>query len=149
MAGKPSTFTGSPEVFRIADEKQGKDVTLEPFYKMHGKRHYVVYWDRFTPEQWQAKEAEYQAQIEPAEAAGSPHHRLVNPGEEQNERDHKLQGENTDSGDFNERKWRHATDGGWFSWELKVLPDQAQELRVTYWGSDGGNRIFDILIDGT
>ena len=72
----------------------------------------------------------------------------VNPGEEQNERDHKLQGERTAAGDFGGRKWRHATDGGWFSWELKVLPDQPQELWVTYWGSDGGNRVFDILVDG-
>jgi hypothetical protein len=30
-----------------------------------------------------------------------------------------------------------------------VLPDQPQELHVTYWGSDGGNRVFDVLIDGT
>ena len=28
-----------------------------------------------------------------------------------------------------------------------MLPDQPQELRVTYWGSDGG-RVFDILVDG-
>jgi hypothetical protein len=29
-----------------------------------------------------------------------------------------------------------------------VLPDQAQELQVTYWGSDAGNRIFDVVVDG-
>ena len=59
-----------------------------------------------------------------------------------------MHGEQTAAGDFGDRKWRHATDGGWFSWQLKVLPDQPQELWVTYWGSDGGNRIFDILVDG-
>ena len=72
----------------------------------------------------------------------------VNPGFDQQERDHKLAGERTDAGDFNERKWRHAPDG-WFSWEMKVLPEEPQELRVTYWGSDGGTRTFDILVDGT
>jgi hypothetical protein len=30
---------------------------------------------------------------------------------------------------------------------MKVLPDQAQELSVTYWGSDGGDRLFDVLVD--
>jgi len=56
-------------------------------------------------------------------------------------------GEQTGAGDFGDRKWRHATDGGWFSWRLKVLPNQPQELWVTYWGSDGGNRVFDILVE--
>ena len=53
-----------------------------------------------------------------------------------------------ETGEFNDRRWRHATDGGWFSYTLKVLPDQPQELLVIYWGSDAGGREFDILIDG-
>lgn len=69
-------------------------------------------------------------------------------GNPQNERDHNLQGEKTAAGDFSDRKWRHATDGGWFSYDVKVLPDQPLELAATYWGSDGGNRVFDILVDG-
>jgi hypothetical protein len=28
-------------------------VTLLPFYKIYGDRHYEVYWDQFTPQQWQ------------------------------------------------------------------------------------------------
>jgi uncharacterized protein len=73
---------------------------------------------------------------------------FVLPDNPQNERDHNLQGERTGAGDFGDHKWRHATDGGWFSWDVKVQPDAAQELSVTYWGSDGGNRVFDLLIDG-
>ena len=53
-----------------------------------------------------------------------------------------------ETGEFSNHRWRHATDGGWFSYNLKVLPDQPQELLVTYWGSDAGGREFDILIDG-
>jgi hypothetical protein len=73
---------------------------------------------------------------------------FVVPDGEQSERDHNMKGERTEHGDLGDRKWRHATDGGWFSWQLKVQPDQSQELAVTYWGSDGGNRIFDVLVDG-
>jgi hypothetical protein len=73
---------------------------------------------------------------------------LVNPGEEQNERDHKLQGDKTATGDFQDKKWRDARDGGWFRYTVKVLPGQPQELRVTYWGSDLGPRTFDVLVDG-
>ena len=46
------------------------------------------------------------------------------------------------------RAARHAVDGGWFSYELKVHADTPQDLVCTYWGSDGGNRVFDILVDG-
>ena len=69
----------------------------------------------------------------------------VLPGNEPNEREHGVRGERTATG---ENRWRHAVDGGWFSWELKVLPDQPQELRVKYWGGDNGGREFDLLVDG-
>ena len=58
-----------------------------------------------------------------------------------------MKGEKTNAGDFGNKKYRHAPDG-WFAWELKVLPDQPQELWVTYWGNDVGAREFDILVDG-
>ncbi len=91
---------------------------------MHGARPYVVYWDRFTPEQWQQQEQAYQA--EQARQREIAQHTVdsVNPGAQQSETDHKLQGDKTSSGDFSDRKFRHAVDG-WFSYELKVLPDRA------------------------
>ena len=148
LAGQASSFAGSSGIFRIAGDLDDGGVRLEPFYKLHGNRHYVVYWDAFTPAQWQAKEAEYKIELARQKELESRTVDRVNPGQEQNERDHNVQGEQTGAGDFSGRKWRHATDGGWFSWKLKVLPEPPQELRVTYWGSDGGNRVFDILIDG-
>ena len=148
VAGKPSIFTGSPEVFRIPGQEEGPSITLEPFYKMHGDRHYVVYWDVFTPQQWQEKEQAYKAELIRENQLQARTVDQVRPGDRQNERDHNLQGEKTASGDFSDRRWRHATDGGWFSYDVKVLPDQQQELSVTYWGGDSGNRVFDILVDG-
>ncbi|MCY2991545.1 MAG: glycoside hydrolase family 127 protein, partial [Planctomycetota bacterium] len=145
VADQPSTFTGPAEIFRMAGEKDGRGVTLEPFYKMHGNRHYVVYWDTFTQAQWQVKEVEYKVESARLKELDARTVDAVNPGEEQNERDHKLLGERHAAGDFSGHKWRHAPDG-WFSWEVKVLPDQPQELRVTYWGSDAG-RVFDVLVD--
>ncbi len=145
-AGKPNTFTGPAGIFRTAGSP-GADLTLEPFYAMHGERHYVVYFDRFTPAQWQDKEAEYAADLARQRELSARTVDFVAPDREQSERDHKMRGQNTDAGDFGDRQWRHATEGGWFSWQMKVLPDQAQELCVTYWGSDAGNRVFDLLVD--
>jgi hypothetical protein len=144
---RPNVFASRPGVFRMAGSPAPVSVTLEPFYQMHGERPYVVYWDRFTDDQWRTKEEEYRReQVRQAQLAQRTVD-AVNPGEQQSETDHKLQGEKTSSGDFSGRKWRHAVEG-WFSYELKVLPDQPQELWVTYWGSDGGNRVFDVLVDG-
>ena len=57
VPGRFSTFTGSPEIFHLPGETAGASVTLEPLYKVHGDRHYVVYWDLFTRAQWQARQA--------------------------------------------------------------------------------------------
>jgi hypothetical protein len=55
-----------------------------------------------------------------------------------------MRGERTET---DRKSWRHAVDGGWFSWDIKVLGSQPQELRVKYWGGDAGGREFDIFVD--
>ncbi len=50
---------------------------------------------------------------------------------------------------FQEQVWRDADAGGSFSYELKIPADSSAALLCTYWGGDGGNRTFDILVDGT
>jgi DUF1680 family protein len=145
VEGKRSTFTASGDFIRTAG-KAGGPITFEPFYKVYD-RPYMVYFDAYTAEQWKAKEAEDRADAEQKNIYAARTVDAANPGDARNERSHNFKGERTSTGDFGGRKWRHATDGGWFSWELKVLKDQPQELWVTYWGSDGGNRIFDIFVD--
>jgi hypothetical protein len=157
IADKPSYFTGLPQIFRVLSmalevglgNTNGVAITLEPFYQMHGNRHYMVYWDVFTPEQWQEKEQDYKTELIREKELQTRTVDEVRPGDRQSERDHNLQGEKTASGVFADRRWRHATDGGWFSYDMKVLPDQPLELSVTCWGSDGGSRIFDILVGDT
>jgi DUF1680 family protein len=148
MAGKPNTFTGPSEIFRVAGERDRAGVTMEPFYKMHGDRRYEVYWDRFTPAQWQAREAEYQAELARQKELDARTVDSVTAGEEQNERNHKMKGENTDTRDINERTLRFASTNGWFSWEMKVLPGQPQELNVAFGGGRGGSSL-DIYVDNT
>ncbi|MGC8639968.1 MAG: beta-L-arabinofuranosidase domain-containing protein [Isosphaeraceae bacterium] len=148
VAGRPSTFQGSAAVFRRPGDSTGASVTLEPFYKVHGNRHYVVYWDFYTSARWQAKEAEYATEVARRRDLASRTVDWVNPGDEQNERAHQFRGENTRTGRFSDRGWRDAAEG-WFRYVVQVRPDWAQELCVTYWGSDSGGRVFDILVDDT
>ena len=140
VAGRPSTF-------RTAGVGRPRDVTLYPFYRMHGRR-YSVYWDLFTPRQWVLREAEYKAEVERARRLEAMTVDFAQPGEMQPERDHNMRGERTEAGENQGRKWRHARDGGWVSFDLKVLPGEAVSLVCTYWGGETGPRTFDILVDG-
>jgi DUF1680 family protein len=148
VAGRPSTFRAPANLLRRLGEPDGVELVLEPFYQVHGPRHYMVYFDALTPEQWEAKQKEHAAQQAREQQVQARTVDRVQHGDEANERQHNLRGERMAAGPFNDRHWRHATDGGWFAWDLKVAPAVPQELLVTYWGSDAGNRVFDILVDG-
>ncbi len=146
IPGKANQFQGPTDIFRSSGASSSGGITLEPFYTMHGERHYVVYFDQFSEAQWKAKQKEYEEELARQKVIEARSIDFVTPGHEQNERDHKMQGQETSSGDFGDRKYRHAQNG-WFSYDLAVLPDQPQELWVTYWGSDA-SREFDVLVDG-
>lgn len=132
--------------FKTAGVGKPRDVKLVPFHSLHDRR-YTVYLDLFTQADWAKREAEIRAEQERERKLAARTTDLLRIGEMQPERDHELKGERTSAGEALGRKWRHATDGGWFSFKLKVQPGQRHELLVTYWGSDGGNRIFDILVE--
>lgn len=139
--------SGRPLAFRTKGLARPQDVLLIPFYQMHHQR-YSVYWQQLSEEDWKRKQAEmstFEARRRAREA------RIVDrvqPGEQQPETDHQWKGEQTRTGDAHGRKWRDADQGGWFSYEVKVLPTEAITLVCAYWGSDSGAREFDILVDG-
>ena len=67
-------------------------------------------------------------------------------GDSNSEKQHHLRGQRTESGVFQNMRWRDARNG-WFSYELVVKPNAENVLLSTYWGSDVGNRRFRILVD--
>ena len=72
----------------------------------------------------------------------------VEIGNAEAEKKHNLKEEGrVQSGIYSGKAWRHARDGGSFSYDMKVLPDAPMTLVCTYWGSDK-RRTFDILVDG-
>lgn len=138
---------GEALAFRSKGTIRPDDLRLVPFHEVQGER-YSVYWDLFDDADWQKREAEYRdAERVRAEMEARTVDFLA-LGEMQPERDHGLEGEKTGVGDFGGRKWRHAWDEGWFSFAMKVDGSLGNALVLTYWGSDGGNREFDILVDG-
>ncbi len=136
IPGQSGAFTASAQVLRPA-EVNDRPIILSPIYLTHGSQPYIVYWNAMTPTEWETEQA--QGRTLQARTVDR-----VFPANEPSERSHQVRGERTETG---AQGWRHAVDGGWFSWEMRVLPRQPQELRVKYWGDDAGGREFDILVD--
>ena len=139
--------SGKPLSFQTRGIGRPKDVSLIPFYRMHHQR-YSVYWQVSSEEQWKLKQAGTAAAAARERERDRRTVDLVRVGEQQSEVDHQFQGDRVQSGEHQSRKWRHATDGGWFSYQVKVLADKPMTLVCSYWGSDSGAREFDILVDG-
>ena len=139
-------IAGQPLTFRTRDLGQPRELRLIPFWRMHYQR-YAVYFETFTPDEWRDKQVALAAQEAARRAFEARVVDEVKTGEQQSEIDHSLRSERSASGGSSP-KWRDARDGGWFEYAVKTLPDQPLELRLTFWGSDGGNREFDLLVDG-
>ena len=151
--GKPVSDWVKPvslaeQKFRTDGIGRPRDVTLVPFHHLHDRR-YTVYFDTISRDAWTAQEATLRATQEREHQLAARTLDLLLIGEMQPERDHNLTGEKTGTGDAMGRKWRHAFDGGWFAFEMKVDPAKSNELWCTYWGDETGARKFDILVDGT
>lgn len=132
--------------FQITATNDQKNISLIPFYEAYNSR-YIVYFDKFTTDAWAAKKKEYEAELKRQEAIKARTVDVMRIGEMQPERDHNLKGEHTNTGEAFNRKWRDAVNGGWFSFTMNTQGNAALQLICTYWGSDGGNRNFDILAD--
>lgn len=124
------------------------DVKLMPFYKKY-QGNYSVYFDMFSPEEWTTVKEEYEAALEYQKLLDKITLDEFFANEQQSEVEHKFTGQNVNKG-VGElgKKWVDARGGGWMSFEMKVDPNLPNELRLTHWGSDGGDRRFDILADG-
>lgn len=59
-----------------------------------------------------------------------------------------MKSERSAAGVFNDSHWRHAEKPGFFEYTMKVDGSKENRLSVMYWGSDGGSRVFDILVNG-
>jgi DUF1680 family protein len=146
VPGKPNTFTAPSKIFRVPGEEAGEPVTLAPFYQAYDE-HYQTYWDRFTAAQWGVKEEAYKKELAVQRALEARTVDYVQAGEEQDERDHNLQGEQTDTREFNDQTWRVTNTNGWFSWDLKVKPDRSQELQVELGANRRGNALVLLIGD--
>jgi hypothetical protein len=136
---------GKVNTFRTVKTGRPRDVEMKPFYTIYDKR-YSVYWDLFNESGWNAREAEYKAELERITKIKEATIDFIQPGEMQPEREHNFKGEKTTPGRFKERPNRESRSG-WFSFDMKINPGVPLALIVEYWGGFPGAKTFDILIN--
>lgn len=137
---------GQPGHFRTEGVGKDREVDFVPFYRLH-RRTYGIYWDVFTPQEFEQRAAELAAQREKQRKLAAATVGYAQPGEMQAERDANLQGESTEPVRVLGRPGRRGTK--WFSFDLPVDPAHPLALVVTYNHDEWQQRTFDILVDGT
>ncbi len=137
---------GEPLRFHTEGLGRPRDVTLIPFYEASRQR-YSVYWNVYSPAEWAARELELAVAVRRRQTIAGATLDAVNVDDPQSERDHGYRGEGTEQWSFEGRKGRH-TRKGWFSYELRVRPDEPMTLVFTYRGTEGRPRVCDVLVDG-
>jgi DUF1680 family protein len=136
-----------PLEFNVEKAARPEPLRFLPFYALSHNR-YGVYFDKFTPAEWEAAEAEYRAEEARRKDLESRTLDQVTIGEMQPERDHNLRSERNDVRDVNGRSFRTAMAGGWFEFDMKVDPEKSNALVLTYWGNDRLHPEFTVLADG-
>lgn len=137
--------TDKPGNFKTSGVGREQDVELVPFYRLH-RRTYSVYFDLFTPAEWEKKAAELLAARERQRKLEAATVGFVQPGEMQPERDFNQQGEETTPTRAGGRAGRSARK--WFSFDLPVDAAHPLKLIATYHGEERANRSLEILVDG-
>jgi DUF1680 family protein len=136
---------GKPGQFRTDGVGRDNDVDFVPFYRLH--RHtYGIYWDLYTPADWEKKAAEVAAEQERQKKLEAATVAFVQPGQMQTERDFNQQGEDTAPDRIMGRPARRGTN--WFSFDVPVDATRPLALVVTYYSDEFRKRTFDIQIDG-
>ncbi|MFW6043316.1 MAG: beta-L-arabinofuranosidase domain-containing protein [Marinilabiliaceae bacterium] len=139
VPGESLTFEASELI--IPDS--AKDLRLKPFYRIHDAR-YMVYWRTGSEAELRETREKLKQQEQKVQELEKRTIDQVATGEQQPESEHNFRGEETETGVHEDRHWRHAT--GWFAYDLNDPENEAEVLRITYFGEDA-DRTFDILIN--
>jgi DUF1680 family protein len=142
VKGNPLHFI-CPELFR---QSNNKAMVLEPFFGIHDSR-YIIYWPTMTDKEFETMKREREQAEERRMKLDQRTVDKVKPGEQQPEADHLMEESGSGSDYYREESFRHAGDGGYFSYNLLTGGEEDLRLMVRYWGNENGYREFDIFID--
>ena len=141
IAGKPLHFTLST---RMENKIDGE---IQPFFEIHDSR-YMMYWLALTDKTYKdyiEQIAKDEAERQQLEANTTD---KVQPGEQQPETDHKMETDQSRTGNTNDIFFRDASDGHYFSYLMQTAGETNLRLKLKYWGvGDWKTSEFDIFVD--
>ncbi len=143
---RPEAAAG-PLHFRLLDvafPETREGLPLVPFFRLHDSR-YQMYWQLMTKENVASRQERLATEERVKQAREAATLDSVAVGEQQPEAEHGFIGDGVQTGEFQDRRWRH---GHWFEYTLDLRGETAADLAVTYSGSDRG-RQFEVLANGT
>ena len=141
IEGKPLHF--------MLETKMENGITneLQPFFEIHDSR-YMIYWLALSEKNYKsyldglAKEEQERQALEARTVD------KVQPGEQQPETDHKMETDQSYTGNTNDVFWRDARDGHYFSYLMQTGGKTDLALRLKFWGvGEWKTHEFDIFID--
>ena len=143
IPGKPLHYTATG----LFDQSRFANVELEPFFSLHDSR-YAVYFLSLSSDDY----AKMLDKIKADEAAALELDRrtvdAIVPGEQQPEADHKIQSQNSTTGNQDNKPYRTVRRGGSFSYDLYPDGNTGLSLSIGYWGNENNqNRAIEILIE--
>ena len=146
--GKPLHYT----VAGLFNDRKWDSVELEPFFYLHDSR-YAIYFLSLTEEGFDDLLEEIKAEEAAMLALDARTVDVVTPGEQQPEADHRMQSENSSTGNEDNKPYRTIRRGGYFSYEMDTDGLENLALSVGYWGNETSSpnpnfpRALDILVD--
>lgn len=141
VAGKPLHFTLSTRMENpISNE-------LMPFFELHDSR-YMMYWLALTENNYKQYVAQLAKKEQDRQALEARTIDKVQPGEQQPETDHKMESDQSYTGNTNDVFFRDARDGHHFSYLMQTGGQENISLQLKYWGvGEWKTHEFDIFFD--
>ena len=148
IAGKPLHFTLST---KIVNKPQVSDpnsqIELQPFFEIHDSR-YMMYWLALSELSYKSYLDDLAKQEQERQALEARTVDKVQPGEQQPETDHKMETDQSYTGNTNDVFWRDARDGHYFSYLMQTGGSTDLSLRLKFWGvGEWKTHEFDIYVD--
>ena len=148
IANQLQPIEGKPLHFVLETKMEnGINNELQPFFEIHDSR-YMIYWLALSEQNYKSyldglARAEQERQALEARTVDK-----VQPGEQQPETDHKMETDQSYTGNTNDVFWRDARDGHYFSYLMQTAGQTDLALRLKFWGvGEWKTHEFDIFID--
>lgn len=125
----------------------GIEGELQPFFEIHDSR-YMMYWLALTEGSYKQYIDNIAQQEQERQALEASTVDKVQPGEQQPETDHKMETDESYTGNTNNVFYRDARNGHYFSYLMQTDGLTDLKLRLKYWGvGEWKSHEFDIYID--